>query len=57
MFGVCSDLSMILCDPHAVHTLAMSATQVLQHAASTEALPRVSHMYLPHMPLSVSNGL
>ncbi|ELT91507.1 hypothetical protein CAPTEDRAFT_172048 [Capitella teleta] len=37
---VLGDLSMILCDPHAIHTLSMSVTKALQLATSSESLPR-----------------
>ncbi len=38
----CSDLAMILCDPYAVHTVAMSAMKAMQQSVSNEAIPRVS---------------
>lgn len=37
---VLGDLSMILCDPHAINTLALSTMKALQQMAATETLPR-----------------
>lgn len=37
---VLADVSMVLCDPHAVHFLATSAFKILNHLISNEALPR-----------------
>ncbi|XP_002735387.1 negative elongation factor B-like [Saccoglossus kowalevskii] len=39
---VLGDLSMILCDPFAIHTLATSSIKILNQLASTESLPRDS---------------
>jgi len=36
-----SDLSMILCDPHATNTITLSAVKAMQQAVATEGLPRV----------------
>lgn len=36
-----SDLSMILCDPQSVQTIAMSLIKSLQNCIATESLPRV----------------
>ena len=38
---VLGDLSMILCDPHAINTLALSAMRALQMTFSCDGLPRV----------------
>ncbi|XP_074655187.1 negative elongation factor B-like [Tubulanus polymorphus] len=37
---VLGQLSLILCDPYAMHTLGMSIMKALQHSVNTEALPR-----------------
>ena len=37
-----SDLSMILADPYAMHTISMSAMTNIHALATGEALPRVS---------------
>ena len=37
-----SDLSMILCDPFSIHTIATSSIKVMQQLMSSEKLPRVS---------------
>lgn len=39
---VLGDLSMILCDPYAIHTVALSIMKSLQQTASMEAMPRHS---------------
>ncbi|XP_035684568.1 negative elongation factor B-like [Branchiostoma floridae] len=39
---VLGDLSMILCDPYAVNTVASSSLKVLQHLVAQESLPRDS---------------
>ena len=36
-----SDLSMILCDPFSIHTIASSSIKVMQQLLSSEKLPRV----------------
>ena len=37
---VLADISMVLCDPYAIHFLATSAFKILNHLISSEALPR-----------------
>ncbi|KAK3591465.1 hypothetical protein CHS0354_033464 [Potamilus streckersoni] len=37
---VLGDLSMILCDPYAMNTVALSAMKALQHCINTDTLPR-----------------
>ncbi|XP_038063635.1 negative elongation factor B-like [Patiria miniata] len=43
---VLGDLSMILCDPFSIHTIASSSIKVLQHLLNTEKLPRESAVLL-----------
>ncbi|XP_046566584.1 negative elongation factor B-like [Haliotis rubra] len=40
---VLGDLSMILCDPYALNTIAQSAMKVLLYCVSSETLPRENH--------------
>ena len=37
------DLAMILCDPYAVSTIAMSAIKIMQQSVNNETVPRVSN--------------
>lgn len=37
---VLADISMVLCDPHAIHFLATSTFKILNHLITIEALPR-----------------
>lgn len=43
---VLGDLSMMLCDPYAVHFLATSALKMLNNLVASEALPREHHVLL-----------
>ena len=43
---VLGDLSMMLCDPFAVHFLATSALKILNNLVSSEGLPREHHILL-----------
>ena len=43
---VLGDLSMMLCDPYAVHFLATSSLKILQHLVTNEGLPRENHILI-----------
>lgn len=40
------DLSMMLCDPYAVHFLATSSLKILNNLVATEGLPREHHILI-----------
>lgn len=43
---VLGDLSMMLCDPYAVHFLATSSLKILHNLVASESLPREHHILL-----------
>ncbi|XP_064420477.1 negative elongation factor B isoform X2 [Latimeria chalumnae] len=51
---VLGDLSMILCDPFAINTLALSTVRNLQELVSQDALPREIELITKFLPLLMS---
>ena len=46
---------MILCDPYALNTVALSTMKVLQHCINNDILPRVSNLSLLDISLWISS--
>ena len=44
---------MILCDPYALNTIALSMMKILQHCVNNDILPRVSERLKAYLTTSV----